>query len=202
MKIFFVLFSGISILSLAACQGFVAGTAARTGVALAEERSIGGVVDDNTMYAEIQKLYFEHDSNDLTTDIDIRVHHGRVLLTGRTKKQETAIEAVRLAWRAHGVKEVINEITVSNEGDPMTFARDQLTETQVEARLLATKGIMSINYTVEVVNGMCYLLGVAQSEQELRNAATVASHIKGVRKVISYVRVAPPKPPVDAANPS
>lgn len=187
-------------LALTACQGMIATGATRTGVAVAEERRIGGVVDDNTIYVSIQHLYFQHDSNELVSDINVDVHQGRVLLTGKTAKQETALEAVRLAWMASGVKEVINEVTITNQGNAMTYANDAWIETQIKARMLATKNLMSINYTVEVVNGVAYLLGIAQDERELERAAKVASRIKGVKKVISYARVKQPRP-VPIENP-
>ncbi len=189
------------LLGLTACQGFVAGTAARTGVAVAEERRIGGVVDDNEIFISIEHLYIQHDSNNLVSDIDVDVHDGRVLLTGKTAKQETALEAVRLAWMAAGVKEVINEIVITDHGTPMTYANDSWIETAIKARMLGTKNIMSINYTVEVVNGVAYLLGIAQDQGELERAAKVASRIKGVKKVISYVRVKESRA-VPSENPS
>ncbi len=185
-------------LQLSACKPMIGSAATSVGIAAAEERSMGTVVDDNTIHADITHRFIQSDVNDLLVNVDVRVHDGRVMLTGRTPKPETSVEAVRLAWLAKGVREVINEIKTGQENDTVGFAQDQWIETQIEARLLATKGIMSINYTVEVVDGVVYLLGVAQNEQELRNVAYISSITKGVQRVISYVRLKdapPPSPP-------
>lgn len=184
---------------LAACNELIGTAATSVGVAAAEERSIGTIVDDKTISADITHRFIQSDVNDLLVNVDIRVQEGRVLLTGVADKQETAVEAVRLAWLAKGVREVINEIKTARENtSSVAYAEDQWIETQIETRLLATKGIMSINYTVEVVDKVVYLLGIAQNEQELKNVAYISSITKGVQRVVSYVRVKdapPPSPP-------
>lgn len=180
------------------CKSVIATTASTVGVAAAEERSVGTIVDDNTILADITHRFIQSDVNDLLVNVDVRVNEGRVLLTGIVIKPQTSVEAVRLAWLATGVREVINEIKTGQDTSGLTFAEDQWIETQIEARLLATKGIMSINYTVEVVDKVVYLLGIAQNEQELRNVAYISSITKGVQRVVSYVRIKdapPPSPP-------
>ncbi len=190
--IFLILSVGLLLLCgvlLSGCQTVAMSGATGAGIAAVEERSIGTVVDDTTIYAEINHLFIQADVNDLLTNVDIRVNDGRVLLTGQVNHAQTPVEAVRLAWEARGVREVINEIKVNNESTIAEYAQDQWIETQIEARLLATKDIKSINYTVEVVGGVVYLLGIAQDAEELRNAAYIASITEGVQKVISYVRL-------------
>ncbi len=186
------------LLLLSGCKGIIATSASTVGVAAAEERSVGTIVDDNTILADITHRYIQADVNDLLVNVDVRVNEGRVLLTGVVVKPETSVEAVRLAWLATGVREVINEIKTGQDPNAMNFAEDQWIETQIEARLLATKGIMSINYTVEVVDKAVYLLGIAQNQQELKNVAYISSITKGVKRVVSYVRLKdapPPAPP-------
>ena len=184
---------------LAGCSELIGTAATGVGVAAAEERSMGTIVDDKTIYADITNRYVRADVNDLLVNVDVRVQEGRVMLLGVVDKPETALEAVRLAWLAKGVREVINEIKTARENvSSAGYAEDQWIEAQLEARLLATKNIMSINYTVEVLDKVVYLLGVAQSEQELKNVAYIASLTKGVKRVVSYVRIKdapPPSPP-------
>ena len=184
---------------LSGCNELAGSVATGVGVAAAEERSMGTIVDDKTIYADITNRFLKADVNDLLVNVDIRVQEGRVLLTGIVDKPETAVEAVRLAWLATGVREVINETKTARENKSSAgFLEDQWIETQLETRLLATKNIMSINYTVEVVDKVVYLLGIAQNEQELKNVAYIASITQGVKRVISYVRIKnapPPSPP-------
>lgn len=175
---------------LTGCTGAIIGGASYLGSAALEERSVGDNIDDKSINAEIHHFLVQSDANELLSDVSIRVHEGRVLLTGRTKTADVALEAVRLSWLAAGVREVINEIKVGKEGtNLLNYANDNFIETQIEARLLATKNIKSLNYTVEVIDGSAYLLGVAQNKQELQAAAKVASITKDVKRVVSYVRL-------------
>lgn len=180
---------------LTGCNELVGSGATGVGVAAAEERSLGTIIDDKTIYADITHRFIKSDVNDLLVNVDVRVNEGRVLLAGITPKHETSVEAVRLAWQATGVREVINEIKTGDGANAQGFANDSLIASQIKTRLLFTKGIMSINYTVEVVDGVVYLLGIAQNTEELRNVAYISSITKGVRSVKSYVRLKDAKPP-------
>lgn len=176
--------------SLTGCVETIIGAVSGVGVASMEERSLGDNLDDSSISAEITHLFLQEDVNELLKDVAVRVQEGRVLLTGRTARTDVALEAVRLAWLAAGVREVINEIEVGDKGtNLLNYAQDNINETQIEARLLATKGIRSVNYTVEVVDGIAYILGIAQNEEERHNVAYIASITKGIKRVASYVRL-------------
>ncbi|MCA9916227.1 MAG: BON domain-containing protein [Anaerolineae bacterium] len=190
MKFLFTVILDCAIIAaLNGCRSAVVSSATATGGAAAQERSIGRVLDDATIYTEIQHLFFQSDVNDLLMNVTARVREGRVLLIGKTRNHATSVEAVRLAWEAQGVREVINEIEVTEPDPLINSAEDYWIETQIEARLLATRGIRSINYTIECSGGVVYVLGIGQNEQEVRDVMTIASQTKGVKKVISYVRL-------------
>ena len=87
------------------------------------------------------------------------------------------------------VREVINEIEVHAPGGVSDFARDSWIATQLRAKLLFTKHIDSINYSVESVGGTVYLIGLAQDEAELQRVLQVARSTPYVKKVINYVLV-------------
>jgi osmotically-inducible protein OsmY len=165
----------------------VTGAATTGGVVAAQERSAGNAVDDTGIKLTINNLYFNHDINDLFKNVNIHVTEGRVMLTGAVDKDETKSLAEKLAWQAHGVREVINEIQVSPNSGIVDFGRDTWIAAQIRSRLLVEKNVRSINYTVEVVNGTVYLLGIAQDEEELRKVTYIASTTKYVKEVVSHV---------------
>lgn len=180
----------IALLMMSGCAGAIVGGIGAVGTASVQERSIGDNLDDKAIATEILNFFIQSKVPNMVEDVSVRVHEGRVLLTGRTASADVALEAVRLAWVAAGVREVINEIKVGAKGtNLLNYTKDNLTETQIEARLLATKNIRSVNYTVEVIEGTAYILGVAQDETERRNVAAIASMMRGVNKVVSYVRL-------------
>ena len=173
-------------LSLSACAELLIGAAATTGVAIAEERSVGDAVDDLTIRAELNHLFFRDDV-ELFRDVSFSVVEGRVLLKGTVPTPENRIHALRLAWRAAGVREVINEIQVADDSGILDYARDTWISAQLKAKLLVDGDVLSINYGVETVNGTVYLLGIAQDEAELARVTEHARDIEDVKRVVSHV---------------
>jgi osmotically-inducible protein OsmY len=180
----------VLIIGLGGCAPLFVGGLANLGVATTEERSIGDNLDDSAISAEIQQYFLQSNVKHMFSEVTIRVHEGRVLLLGRTDNAQVSSEATKVAWQAHGVREVMNEIKIGTESSGfIDYANDNLIETQIETRLLADKNVKSTNYTVEVQDGVAYLLGVAQNEKERNIALYIASISKGVNNVVSYVRL-------------
>jgi hypothetical protein len=56
--------------------------------------------------------------------------------------------------------------------------------------MIFSKNIQSINYSIDTVQGVVYLMGVAQNQVELNHVIDVARGISGVKQVVSYVKFA------------
>ena len=173
-------------LPLSGCGSLIIGAVATGGAAAVEERSIGNVVDDLTIRAELNQLFFK-DNFDLLQSVSFSVIEGRVLLKGSVKTQEDRIRGLELAWQASGVREVINEIQVTDQGGIVNYARDTWISTQLKAEILFDRDILSINYNVETINGTVYVVGIAQDQAELDLVIEHARRIKNVKKVVSHV---------------
>jgi len=175
-------------LLLQGCVGAVVGAGATAGTAAMEERGISGAVDDTELRLRINALFSSKDER-LWRKIGLQVYAGRVLLTGRADTAHMRAEAVRLAWQAKGVKEVINELQIAESGGASGFARDTWISTQLKSRLLFDKRILSINYSVETVDHTVYLIGLAQSREELSRVTNHARTLDYVKKVVNYVKI-------------
>ena len=175
---------------LGACTpaGVVVGAGAGAGVAAAQERGFKGAMDDTEIRLNINDLWFK-ESVSLYSKINLQVQEGRVLLTGNVPDPETRLNAVRLAWQAKGVREVINEIEVNDKSSLTDSAQDTWIATQLKAKLLVDSEIISINYSIETVNQVVYLMGVAQNQAELDRVIAHAKNIAYVRRVVNYVRI-------------
>ena len=173
-------------LGLSGCGELLLGAAATTGLAVAEERSVGDTIDDLTIRGELNHLFFQDDVQ-LYQDVSFSVIEGRVLLKGSVRTPEERIHALQLAWQAEGVREVINEIQVTDNSGILDFARDTWISTQLKAKLLLDGDVLSINYSVETVNGTVYLMGIAQDEAELKRVMDHARVIDDVKRVVSHV---------------
>jgi osmotically-inducible protein OsmY len=176
------------IVPLSGCVGAAIGAGAAVGVAAAQEGGLRGASTDTAIRVQIADLWLKHDVH-LFRRLDMTVKEGRVLITGNVPTADARVDAIRLAWQADGVKQVINEINVDNSSGISAYATDVWITGQLKSKLLFDKYIQSINYTVDTVNGTVYLMGVAQDQKELDRVINHARNLGRVKNVVSYVRL-------------
>lgn len=187
---------------LSGCVPLVAvGAGAATGVAAAQEGGIGSAATDTTIKATINDLFYRHDK-EMFSRVGITVEQGRVLLTGVVQNPEHRVEAVRLAWQAKYVKQVINEIQVGEKRTIGTAASDARITGQLKTQMVFYKDIQSVNYSIDTVNGVVYLMGVARDQKELNRVIRLAQKVDGVKQVVSYVKFVGEKITSSASAPS
>ena len=174
--------------SLSGCVSLAVGAVASGAIAVAEERTLGEQVDDQTIKLEISEALFSY-SERLFQDVSIDVTEGRVLLTGKVPSPDDRVDAVRIAWQAESVQEIINELQVTDTGGIESYLTDVRISNELRADLLFDSEINSINFNVETVGGIVYLTGIAQDQAELERVVDHARTISGVKEVISHVRV-------------
>ena len=175
-------------LALGGCVPLVAGAGGAAAVGASQDRGLEQAVDDNEIAFEINRKLLAQHSN-LYSGVSTQVRKGRVLLTGRVPAQEDRIAVTRLVWSIGGVKEVINELNTGKEGSFSQSVSDTTISTKLRARLTGDKNVSGINYSIETVDGVVYLMGTALDRAELDRVIAHARDIKGVRNVVSYVEV-------------
>jgi len=175
-------------LLLTGCVGVAVGAGAGAGVGAYEERGIDVAAMDLKLEAQIVSLWLNENKN-LPVKLGVEAYEGRILLTGVATDPKMRADAVRLAWKVVGVKEVINEIQVASDSDVVDLARDSWITTQLKTKLTLDKKIMAVNYAIETVNGIVYLIGIAQNQAELDRVIAHSRTISYVCRVISHVRV-------------
>lgn len=174
-------------LPLGGCVGVVLGAGATAGIAAAEERGIKNATNDKGIQLAINDTILRTDLT-LYRKVSTTVVEGRVLLTGVVQTEAQRDELVRLTWSATPkIHEVINEVQVAPSGDFLDYTNDTWITTQLRTRIATDKQIVDINYTIETVNGIVYLMGLAQSDAELVRVTDHARTIRGVRRVVSHV---------------
>lgn len=176
-------------LLMSGCVGAAVGAGAAIGVSAAKEGGLQTSIKDEAIRIKISDLWFKR-STSMFGKLNLSVNQGRVLVTGVVQNPEDRVEAIRLAWQPKGVKQVINEIRVGNADSFASYAQDTWIAGQLRTRLTFEKKVQSINYSIEVVQGAVYLMGVAQDQAELDRTIRIARKIKGVKEVISYVKLA------------
>lgn len=178
----------VAALGLSGCAGVAAGAGAQVMVAAAQERKLLDAVDDKTIQLRINARFLNYDAN-LFRRVETEIVEGRVLLTGNVPRPEDRVEAARLTWQVAGVREVLNEIAVNDRGGIINYFKDSWITTRLRAKMATDAEIVEINYSVETVNGIVYLIGIAQDEAELKRLTGHARTLSGVRRVISHVRM-------------
>jgi osmotically-inducible protein OsmY len=178
---------------LSGCALAVGAGAGVAGVA-AEERGLRGRASDLQIEAQIVDAHIK-DGLKMLTGIGVEVYEGRVLLTGATEDQALADRAVQIAWTVPGVQAVMNEIQLTSSG-AADFAHDAWISAQLSSKMTFDKDILSINYSVETVNRVVYLIGIAQNRDELDKVIAHANNIQYVTKVVSHVRLKQGSAPV------
>jgi osmotically-inducible protein OsmY len=179
-------------LALAACSPttVAVGAGATVGATAVQDRGIDGAASDTWIRAEINQRLLAK-SGDLFLDVHLQVQNGRVLLSGTVPDPKARVEAVHIAWLSDGVREVINEMEVSDDGSFVDYTRDRWIETRLRAKLLSDKAINSLNISIEAVNQSVYLIGIAHSEDELARVVGHAKNVPYVRRVVSYLDLKP-----------
>ncbi|MBC8157865.1 MAG: BON domain-containing protein [Rhodospirillales bacterium] len=174
-------------LGLQGCTGVVVGAGATAGVAAYSDRGIEGAAKDLKIEAAILGSYLEKDQM-LPVNIGVEVYEGRALLTGVADSEGMRADAVKLAWTASGIKEILNEIQLAG-GGAVNLAKDSWITAQLKTQVTFNRDIMAVNYVFETVNGTVYIIGIAQSQDELNRVIAHAREIDYVNNVISHVRV-------------
>jgi osmotically-inducible protein OsmY len=190
MNKFALMVLGVSVLALPGCTalGLAAGAGASVGIAASQEGGLSQAVEDGRIQLEINDLWFRF-SVEAFTKLDLTVNNGRVLVTGVVQDPEHRVEAIRLAWQPKGVKQVINEVQVAEGKGIVGYAKDTWITTRLRGALTIDREILSINYSIDTVQGTVYLMGFAQDRAELNRVIERARTISGVSSVVSYVKI-------------
>jgi osmotically-inducible protein OsmY len=165
-----------------------------------QDRTIGEGIDDAAASQQV-KLRLLAADRAAFQEVDVEVANGNLLLSGTAPTAEHRQAAETLARGVRTIDNIFNEIVI---GQPSSFARnaqDELITAQIRARLAASPEVRAINVNIETFHGNVYLMGLARSDHELRRAAEIASVVRGVRRVVSFMQVRAPEAPYYAQAP-
>jgi len=177
------------ILILTNCSVPVAtGVATKAVTVSNSDRSIGEFVDDVLIKTVLKNSYFDQ-SEKIFFNVDVEVSQGRVLLTGTVDNIDLRIEATRIAWGVKGVQTVINEIQISESNSILDFADDLVISTKVMAKIMLDEDVNSLNYNIETVNKIVYIIGISGSSDEKQKVIDLSKEVFGVEEVVDYITI-------------
>ena len=178
-----------SALALSGCVNAAIGIGTAAVAASTTEKGLSTSVSDSVIQAKLSDSFIQK-SQSLFLNVKTSVNNGSVLLTGKLKTQDEKITATRLSWEIKGVREVINEIQLSGTSSLKSSAKDLAASAQLRAALIRDPEISSLNFSIDVVNGIVYLSGVAETEQERERVVAHAQELRFAKQVVSYLILA------------
>ena len=172
--------------TLSGCASAVLGVGSAAVAASTTEKGISTSVSDGMIFTKLHDKFIKADAS-LSTVVDITVNNGAVLLTGKVKTPEEKVLATKLAWEIKGVGEVVNELQVTDKSSIKDAAKDLAASAQLRGKLIADSDISSLNYSIDVVNGIVYLSGVARDANEMNKVVTHAQKLRFAQQVVNYI---------------
>ena len=168
------------------CAPAVIGVGTAAVAASSTEKGLSTSVADGLIFTKIQDNFLQTDAS-LPTVVDVTVNDGAVLLTGKVKTPEEKVLATKLTWEVRGVREVVNEIQVTDKSSIKDIAKDLAASAQLRGKLIADGSISSLNFSIDVVNGTVYLSGVAADAEEMNRVVSHARELRFAQQVVNYI---------------
>lgn len=143
-------------------------------------------------------------------DVNVDIWKQQVMVTGMVDSKGKYYDVISLIKQDDRIKALYDHLEIADEDTIEAYhsAEDQYgknavptdsatqsvsdvwIEGQIKALLLAEKGVSSVNYRWQAVNNIVYIMGEAQSDEELDKVLSIVRRIKGVKRVVSHISVA------------
>ena len=186
MRLFLLL---IIILNLQSCAAPILGGVSAVALSSsAQEKGLGTSINDKVIYIKLRNAIHEWNSS-VSQKISISVDNGSILVTGQLKNVDAKINLTKVIWEVNGVKEVNNKVQISETNNLKNIAKDLASLGEIRARLMASKRLNSLNFSIDVVNNVAYISGIASSEEEVAIVSQIAQEARFIKEVQNFVKV-------------
>ena len=179
----------IIVLNINSCAAPIIGGVGAVAISSsAQEKGLGTSINDKVIYVKLRNAIYDWKPS-VSEKISISVDNGSILITGQLKNIDTKIELTKVTWEVNGVKEVNNKVQISGTNNIKNIAKDLASLGEIKARLMASKRLNSLNFSVDVVNNIAYISGIASSEEEVAIVTQIAQEAKFIKEVQNFVKV-------------
>ena len=180
----------ISLIFLLVLSSCTSATQFGTGVNITfDPRTIGMQIDDTIMQKNLSARLALTDKKYFLS-IQSEVIDGRILLSGKVEEPEEKIKITKMAWETKGVRSVKNAITIKDQSNFKSTAKDILITSQLRSALIFNKKTKARNYTLETINKNIYIFGIAMDKEEKKEVINEANKIYDVESVIPSIYLA------------
>ena len=169
----------------------VGGTVVAGAVTVRDKEGITGQISDTYLKEKIRVTLLNKDK-ELYDRVELAVKHGIVVVIG-SFDDESQCERVKEIIDTVQVKDVYYETKVESQAKAGTFAADAGITARIEASMKSNGNVASLNYDTTTVNGVVFMCGTAMSAYERDIVLNIARSTSGVKKVVSYIKIAKPE---------
>jgi osmotically-inducible protein OsmY len=186
MRLFLIL---IIMLNLQSCAApIIGGVGAVAFSSSAQEKGLGTSINDKVIYVKLRNAIYDWNPS-VSQKVSISVDNGAILITGQLKDIDKKIKLTKVVWEVNGVKEVNNKVQISEINNLKNIAKDLASLGEIKARLMASKKLNSLNFSIDVVNNIAYISGIASSQEEIAIVTQIAQEARFIKEVQNFVKV-------------
>jgi len=166
---------------LQGCFPLVAGGVVAGAVMIADRRTSGAYVDDQSIEMKVGNLIKKHFGS--LNHVNVTSYNRNVLLTGEVQDEHAHAEIQRLAGTVANVRAVTNELVIAPPSSLGNRTNDTAISTNVKTRFLNSGKFHANHIKVVTEARSVFLLGIV-TRAEGDEAAELARTSGGVEKVI------------------
>lgn len=173
--------------TLSACAPLMLGGAAVSAIVAVDRRTSGAQLDDQGI--ELRASNRIKDAlGDARARYSISSYNRRVLITGEAASDAVKTQITQLVSGVENVREVINELGVTNSPSFKERAADTLITGRLKASLVDAKDLSASAFKVITERGTVYLMGRV-TQREADRATDIARTTQGVGRVVRVLEI-------------
>lgn len=170
--------------SLSGCvTALVAGVAIATVDIIHDRRTVGEYIDDNAIELTARNIIASKSEYRKSAHVKPQSWNGILLITGEIDTPEVKQPIIDKFRGIQGVRQVIDETTVTDKTRLGTRANDAWITSKVKSRLILKTGLDANRVKVVTTRGSVYLMGIVTRE-EADKATDYSSRVRGVQRVV------------------
>lgn len=173
--------------SLSACAPLIlGGAAATTAMVITDRRTSGAQLEDKNIELKASKRIA--DTLGDQARVNVLSYNNIVLLTGDVPSQQAKAEATTIAENVQHVRKVVNQLNIGPVASFGARSHDTWLTSKVKTTLINTKFVPSATIDITTDADVVYMMGLV-TEAEGNYAATAASEVSGVKKVVKAFEI-------------
>jgi osmotically-inducible protein OsmY len=166
---------------LTGCFPVIAGGAAAGGAMIADRRTAGTYVEDQSIELKAEKIIFEKIGKDIHANVTS--YNRQVLITGEAKNNSVKENAEALIKPINQVQKVTNELVIGENSSLTSRSNDAFITSKVKASFIKENKFPANYVKVVTEASTVFLMGIV-TQQEADDAVEIARGVSGVEKVV------------------